>query len=98
MSLMGDPGIPDWWRFMHRYMGHTLEICNKAGDLVFVQLYLKSKQAARTLTRAEPTEKSPDALRRICSMRSGVANTLDGISAFRSTAEEAKERWERQDQ
>lgn len=35
MVLMGDRGIPDGYRFMHGYSGHTFKLVNKKGDWVY---------------------------------------------------------------
>ncbi|KAK0629550.1 catalase-like domain-containing protein [Bombardia bombarda] len=49
MVLLGDRGIPDGWRFMHGYSGHTLKLVNKAGDWVYCQIHMKSMQGEFTL-------------------------------------------------
>lgn len=60
MILMGDRGIPDGYRFMHGYYGHTLKIVNKDGDWVYCQFHLISDQGTKTLTAEEAATKSPD--------------------------------------
>ena len=60
MILMGDRGIPDGWRFMNGYNGHTMKFVNKAGEWVYVQLHMKSDQGNRFFTSAEAEGKSPD--------------------------------------
>jgi catalase len=42
MILMGDCGIPDGYRFMHGYLGRTVELANKYGDWVYFQFHLIS--------------------------------------------------------
>lgn len=60
MILMGDRGIPDGYRFMHGYSGHTMKLVNKDGDWVYTQFHFKSKQGIKTLTNEEAATKSPD--------------------------------------
>ncbi|KAM3080110.1 hypothetical protein ACMFMF_003522 [Clarireedia jacksonii] len=50
MILMGDRGIPDGWRFMHGYLGHTVKLVNKKGEW----------QGTKFLTQEEAATKSPD--------------------------------------
>jgi catalase len=54
--LMGDRGIPDGYRHMHGYYGHTLKIVNEAGDWVYVQFHLISDQGTKTLTKEEASK------------------------------------------
>jgi catalase len=97
MILFGDRGIPDGWRHMHGYMGHTLKLCNKNGDWVFAQMHMKSKQGARFLTQEESTEKSPDyALKDLYyAIERGEYPGWD-FCIQTMTGEEAKELWENQ--
>ena len=60
MILMGDRGIPDGYRFMHGYAGHTLKLVNKNGDWVYAQMHMKSKQGTKFFTQEESGTKSPD--------------------------------------
>ena len=60
MILMGDRGIPDGWRHMHGYLGHTVKLVNKAGEWVYCQFHLKTAQGIKFFTQEESTEKSPD--------------------------------------
>jgi hypothetical protein len=60
MILMGDRGIPDGYRFMHGYVGHTVKIVNKAGDWLYAQFHMKSKQGIKFITHEESASKSPD--------------------------------------
>jgi catalase len=60
MILMGDRGIPDGYRFMHGYSGHTMKLVNKNGDWVYCQLHMKSQQGTKFLTQEESATKSPD--------------------------------------
>jgi catalase len=60
MILFGDRGIPDGYRFMHGYLGHTVKLVNKAGDWVYCQLHMISQQGTKFLTQEEAASKSPD--------------------------------------
>lgn len=60
MILMGDRGIPDGYRFMHGYAGHTLKLVNKDGDWVYGQMHMKSMQGTKFITQEDSANKSPD--------------------------------------
>lgn len=60
MILMGDRGIPDGYRFMHGYYGHTLKLVNKKGEWVYAQLHMISDQGTKFITQADSATKSPD--------------------------------------
>ena len=60
MVLMGDRGIPDGYRFMHGYYGHTMKLVNKDGNWVYTQIHLKSDQGTKFITQADSASKSPD--------------------------------------
>lgn len=60
MILMGDRGIPDGYRHMHGYYGHTLKFVNADGDWVYVQIHFKSMQGVKFFTQEESAEHSPD--------------------------------------
>jgi len=60
MILMGDRGIPDGYRFMHGYLGHTCKLVNKKGEWVYAQFHMKSKQGTKFLTQEEAGTKSAD--------------------------------------
>ena len=60
MILMGDRGIPDGWRKMHGYGGHTLKLVNKNGEWVYAQMHMKSKQGANFITQEDSANYSPD--------------------------------------
>jgi catalase len=42
MVLMGDRGIPDGYRFMHGYLGHTVKLVPEDGQWVYSQIHFKS--------------------------------------------------------
>ncbi|CZT25097.1 probable peroxisomal catalase [Ramularia collo-cygni] len=58
MILMGDRGIPDGWRKMHGYAGHTMKLVNKNGEWVYGQMHMKSKQGTAFIT--DSASYSPD--------------------------------------
>jgi catalase len=60
MILMGDRGIPDGYRFMHGYSGHTMKLLDKNNDWVYVQFHMKSKQGVKFITQEDSQDKSPD--------------------------------------
>lgn len=57
---MGDRGIPDGYRKMHGYFGHTLKLVNKAGEWVYCQFHMISQQGTAFFTQEEAATKSPD--------------------------------------
>ncbi|CZR58306.1 peroxisomal catalase [Phialocephala subalpina] len=60
MILMGDRGIPDGYRHMHGYYGHTTKLVNKNCDWVYCQFHMKSQQGTKFFTQEESTTKGPD--------------------------------------
>ncbi|KAH7034703.1 catalase-like domain-containing protein [Microdochium trichocladiopsis] len=60
MILMGDRGIPDGYRYMHGYAGHTFKFINKDGRWVYAQIHFKSQQGIKFFTSEEAATKSPD--------------------------------------
>ena len=60
MILMGDRGIPDGYRKMHGYMGHTLKFVNSNGDWIYTQLHMKSQQGTAFITQEDSANYSPD--------------------------------------
>ncbi|PNS18048.1 Catalase-1 isoform B [Sphaceloma murrayae] len=61
MILMGDRGIPENYRKMHGYYGHTMKLVNKNGDWVYTQMHFKSKQGTGFVTQEDSANYSPDA-------------------------------------
>jgi catalase len=57
---MGDRGIPDGYRFMHGYLGHTIKLINKKGELVYYQFHMISQQGTKFLMQEESATKSAD--------------------------------------
>ncbi|KAK1835767.1 catalase-like domain-containing protein [Podospora conica] len=60
MILLGDRGIPDGFRFMHGYSGHTLKLVNSASEWVYCQMHMKSMQGAKFITQEDSGKHSPD--------------------------------------
>ena len=60
MVLMGDRGIPDGWRKMHGYYGHTIKLINNDGEWVYAQLHMKSKLGSHFITQEDAANYSPD--------------------------------------
>lgn len=60
MILMGDRGIPENWRKMHGYLGHSVKLVNKGGEWVYAQFHFKSKQGTGFIPQAESNNYSPD--------------------------------------
>jgi catalase len=60
MILMGDRGIPDGWRKMHGYSGHTLKLVNKDGEWLYTQIHCKSMQGTGFITQEDSANYSPD--------------------------------------
>lgn len=60
MILMGDRGIPDGYRHMHGYLGHTVKMVNKQGEWVYTQFHMISKQGTKFITQEDSQSKSPD--------------------------------------
>ncbi|KAF3353880.1 hypothetical protein VDGD_09115 [Verticillium dahliae] len=60
MILMGDRGIPDGYRFMHGYAGHTLKLVNQDNEWVYCQMHFKSMQGIKFVTQEDSANYSPD--------------------------------------
>ena len=60
MILMGDRGIPDGYRFMHGYAGHTIKLVNKEGKWQYCQLHMKSMQGVKWVSQEDSANYSPD--------------------------------------
>ncbi|MCJ1266898.1 hypothetical protein MMC22_006783 [Lobaria immixta] len=60
LILMGDRGIPDGYRFMHGYSGHTFKLVNNAGEWVYAQMHMKSDQGTKFITQEDSLTKSAD--------------------------------------
>jgi len=60
LILFGDRGIPDGYRKMHGYHGHTHKLQNKDGDWVYCQLHFKSRQGTGFITQEDSFNYGPD--------------------------------------
>jgi len=56
MWLFGDRGIPNGYRKMQGYSGHTFKLTNKQGKWVYAQIHLLSQQGVEFLTQEKATE------------------------------------------
>ncbi|KAI9683280.1 MAG: hypothetical protein M1822_006145 [Bathelium mastoideum] len=97
MVLMGDRGIPDGYRFMHGYYGHTMKLVNKNGDWVYAQIHMKSKQGTKFITQADSATKSPDYAQKdlFHAIEKGDYPGWD-LAVQTMTPKEAEELWEKQ--
>lgn len=97
MILMGDRGIPYGYRFMHGYSGHTLKLVNKAGDWVYAQLHMISKQGTKYITQEDSTKYSPDFSQKDLFEAIEKGDCPSWSVEFQTmTAKEAEELWEKQ--
>jgi catalase len=97
MILMGDRGIPDGYRFMHGYAGHTLKLVNKEGQWVYGQMHMKSKQGTKFLTQEESKTKSPDYSQKDLFEAIDRGECPSWTVEWQTmTAKEAEELWEKQ--
>lgn len=97
MILMGDRGIPDGYRFMHGYSGHTMKLVNKKGEWVYAQFHFKSKQGTKFLTQEEAATKSPDHSQKdlFYAIENGDYPSWD-VSVQTMTPKQAEDLWENQ--
>ena len=97
MILMGDRGIPDGWRKMHGYAGHTLKLVNKSGDWVYAQMHFKSQQGTAFITQEDSANYSPDYSQKDLynAIESGDFPSWD-VSFQIMTPKEAEDLWEKQ--
>ena len=97
MILMGDRGIPDGWRFMHGYTGHTVKLVNKAGDWVYAQIHMKSKQGTKFITQEDSFNYGPDYAQKdlYTAIEKGDYPKWT-VEVQTMTAKEAEELWEKQ--
>jgi len=97
MILFGDRGIPDGFRKMHGYHGHTHKLVNKNGDWVYAQLHMKSKQGTGFITQEDSQKYSPDYATKDLyqAIEKGDFPGWD-VMVQTMTAKEAEELWEKQ--
>lgn len=56
MILFGDRGVPDGYRFMHGYAGHTHKLVKPDGSFVYCQFHWRSNQGIKFLTQEKSVE------------------------------------------
>ena len=97
MILMGDRGIPESWRKMHGYAGHTLKLVNSKGEWVYAQMHMKSKLGASFVTQADSANYSPDFAQKDLynAIEKGDYPGWD-VMFQTMTPKEAEELWEKQ--
>ncbi|KAI1324672.1 catalase-domain-containing protein [Xylariaceae sp. FL0255] len=97
MILMGDRGIPDGYRKMHGYSGHSLKFINKNGDWVYAQIHLKSQQGTGFITQEDSANYSPDYSQKDLyqAIQRGEFPKWD-VSIQTMTPKQAEEAWEKQ--
>ncbi|OQN97147.1 hypothetical protein B0A48_17244 [Cryoendolithus antarcticus] len=97
MILMGDRGIPDGWRKMHGYYGHTLKLVNKSGEWVYAQMHMNSKQGTAFITQEDSANYSPDYAQKdlYTAIEKGDFPSWD-VCFQTMTPKEAEELWEKQ--
>ena len=95
MILMGDRGIPDGYRFMHGYAGHTLKLVNKHGDWVYAQMHMTSNQGTKFITQEDSTNYGPDYSQKdlYYAIERGECPSWD-VGFQTMTAKEAEDLWE----
>lgn len=94
---MGDRGIPDGYRHMHGYYGHTMKLVNKNNEWVYAQIHMKSQQGTKFFTQEESGEKGPDYATKdlYTAIENGDYPKWD-LSVQTMTPKEAEELWENQ--
>ena len=97
MILMGDRGIPKGYRKLHGYAGHTLKLVNKAGDWVYAQMHMKSRQGTDFVTQEDSHTYGPDWAQKdlFGAIENGEFPSWD-VSFQTMTAKEAEQMWEKQ--
>ena len=97
MILFGDRGIPEGYRFMNGYSGHTMKLINKSGEWVYAQIHFKSKQGIRFVTQEDSANYSPDFSQK------DLFNAIENgdypkwsVQVQTMTPKEAEEVWEKQ--
>lgn len=97
LILMGDRGIPDGYRFMHGYGGHTFKLVNKNGDWVYAQLHMKSNQGTKFFTQEESLTQSADYSQKDLYEAIDRGDYPSWTVAFQTmTAQEAEDLWAKQ--
>jgi catalase len=97
MVLMGDRGIPDGYRHMHGYSGHTFKLVNKNNEWVYAQIHMKSKQGIKFITQEDSANYGPDYSQKdlYFAIEEGNFPGWD-VSVQTMTPKEAEDLWEKQ--
>jgi len=97
MVLMGDRGIPDGYRHMHGYSGHTFKLINKSGEWVYAQIHMKTKQGIKWISQEDSANYSPDYSQKdlFGAIEKGDFPSWD-LSVQTMTPKQAEELWETQ--
>ncbi|KAI1262780.1 catalase-like domain-containing protein [Xylariaceae sp. FL1019] len=97
MILMGDRGIPDGYRKMHGYSGHSMKFVNKDSEWVYVQIHMKSQQGTGFITQEDSANCSPDYSQKDLyeAIQKGDYPKWD-VSIQTMTPKQAEEVWENQ--
>ncbi|KAJ4374933.1 hypothetical protein N0V83_002011 [Neocucurbitaria cava] len=97
LILFGDRGIPDGYRKMHGYHGHTHKLVNKNGDWVYCQIHMKSKQGTGFITQEDSQSYGPDYSTKdlFQAIEKGDYPGWD-VEVQTMTPKEAEELWEKQ--
>ena len=95
MILFGDRGIPENWRKMNGYYGHTMKFVNKDGGWIYNQIHFKSKQGTGFISQPDSHSYSPDAHQKdlYTSIENGDFPGWD-LMVQTVTAKEAEDMWE----
>ncbi|KAF4547567.1 Peroxisomal catalase-like protein 1 [Elsinoe fawcettii] len=96
MILMGDRGIPENWRKMHGYYGHSIKLINKNGEWVYAYFHFKSKQGTGFVTQEDSHNYGPDASQKDLyqAIEKGEYPGWD-VMVQTLTPQEAEEAWEK---
>lgn len=97
MVLFGDRGVPDGYRFMHGYSGHTFKLINQENEWVYTQIHVKSDQGTKFLTQEDAMSKPPDYAQKDLfeAIENGEYPSWT-VAVQTMTAREAEELWEKQ--
>ncbi|MCJ1412861.1 hypothetical protein MMC19_006961 [Ptychographa xylographoides] len=97
MILMGDRGIPNGYRKMHGYYGHTLKLINKKGEWVYAQMHMLSDQGTDFITQADSSNYGPDYAQKDLYGAISEGNFPSWTVGFQTmTSKEAENLWEEQ--
>ncbi|KAF2430982.1 CAT1 catalase [Tothia fuscella] len=97
LILMGDRGIPDGYRHMHGYSGHTFKLINKNQEWVYAQIHFKSQQGTKFITQEDSHSYGPDYAQKdlYFAIEEGNFPKWD-VCVQTVTPKQAEEMWEKQ--